>query len=95
MEAAAEPKQTARPRGLWGVAFQAPKPGLGVTPDVDIEPAEHAESSQPEEAPCRGTSLVGSGISMSALSNAFQVWHCHNARCLTVHAGITMSYTCS
>jgi len=72
-EAAAEPRLVPRPRGLWGVASKNAKSGSAGPHMLLQEPLQQDGALESNQAPCRGTSLVGSGISMSALSSAFQV----------------------
>ena len=69
------PKVAPRPRGLWGVVSpQASQSSPARRSKTLTEPEEARQASrEPDQAPCRGTSLVGSGISMSALSSSFQV----------------------
>ena len=65
-------KEAPRPRGLWGATSQAAGTGTGRENAVG-EPSQQAAGAEPDKAACRGTSLVGSGVSMSALSATFQV----------------------
>ena len=66
------PKEAPRPRGLWGATSQVASSGAG-REDAVGESSQQASGAEPDQAACRGTSLVGSGVSMSALSAAFQV----------------------
>lgn len=68
----AMPKEAPRPRGLWGASPQLANSSTGQD-DAAGEPRRQAAGAEPGQAACRGTSLVGSGVSMSALSAAFQV----------------------
>ena len=72
----AMPKEAPRPRGLWGpspqVAPQVADSGTG-RDEAQGAPCRQAVEAEPDQAACKGTSLVGSGVSMSALSAAFQV----------------------
>ena len=69
-DSAAAPKRAPRQRGLWGAAARS---DTASARQVAPESLQREDALESEQAACRGTSLVGSGISMSALSSAFQV----------------------
>ena len=69
-DSAAAPERAPRQRGLWGAAARS---GAASARQVAPESLQREDALESEQASCRGTSLVGSGISMSALSSAFQV----------------------
>ena len=69
-DSSAAPERAPRQRGLWGASA---KSGAASARQVLPESRQEEVALESEQASCRGTSLVGSGISMSALSSAFQV----------------------
>lgn len=73
-DSGAAPERAPRQRGLWGAATSLASSGSASARQVSPEFLQQGEALEAEQMSCRGTSLVGSGISMSALSAAFQVW---------------------